>query len=65
MNALIKEINAVKTELFCIFNADGSFKSSEIRKMINILYKKNSDFVLKFGNFNSLNILNFINKTFK
>ena len=44
-NALIKGINSVKTELFCIFNADGSFKSSEIRKMINTLFQKNSDFV--------------------
>ena len=44
-NALIKGINSVKTELFCIFNADGSFKSSEIRKMINTLLQKNSDFV--------------------
>ena len=44
-NAIIKGINSVKTELFCIFNADGSFKSSEIRKMINTLLQKNSDFV--------------------
>ena len=44
-NALIKGINSVKTELFCIFNADGSFKSSEIKKMINTLFQKNSDFV--------------------
>ena len=44
-NALIKGINSVKTELFCIFNADGSFKSSEIIKMINTLLRKNSDFV--------------------
>ena len=44
-NAIIKGINSVKTELFCIFNADGSFKSNEIRKMINTLFQKNSDFV--------------------
>ena len=44
-NAIIKGINSVKTELFCIFNADGSIKSSEIRKMINTLLQKNSDFV--------------------
>ena len=44
-SALIKGINSVKTELFCIFNADGSFKSSEIIKMINTLLRKNSDFV--------------------
>ena len=44
-NAIIKGINSVKTELFCIFNADGSFKASEIRKMINTLLQKNSDFV--------------------
>ena len=44
-NAIIKGINSVKTELFCIFNADGSFKSSEIIKMINTLLRKNSDFV--------------------
>ena len=35
-NAIIKGINSVKTELFCIFNADGSFKSNEIRKMIDL-----------------------------
>ena len=44
-DAIIKGINSVKTELFCIFNADGSFKSSEIIKMINTLLQKNSDFV--------------------
>ena len=44
-DAIIKGINSVKTELFCIFNADGSFKSSEIIKMINTLLRKNSDFV--------------------
>jgi len=44
-DAIIKGINSVKTELFCIFNADGSFKASEIRKMINTLLQKNSDFV--------------------
>ena len=44
-DAIIKGINSVKTELFCIFNADGSFKSNEIRKMINTLFQKNSDFV--------------------
>ena len=39
-DALIKGINSCKTELFCIFNADGSFKPLEIKKMKKILERK-------------------------
>ena len=34
-DALIKGINSVDTELFCIFNADGSFNPNEINNMSN------------------------------
>tara|TARA_B100000676_G_C17700043_1_gene640781 strand:+ start:35 stop:706 length:672 start_codon:yes stop_codon:yes gene_type:complete len=44
-DALIKGINSCKTELFCIFNADGSFKPLEIKKMNSLLEKKKMDFV--------------------
>ncbi len=44
-DALIKGINSCKTELFCIFNADGSFKPLEIKKMNSLLVKKKMDFV--------------------
>ena len=44
-DALIKGINSCKTELFCIFNADGSFKPSEIKKMNKILERQKLDFV--------------------
>ena len=42
---LIEAINNCKTELFCIFNADGSFKISEIIKMKKILNSKKLDFI--------------------
>jgi hypothetical protein len=32
-NALIEGINYTDTEFFCIFNADGSFNSSELPNM--------------------------------
>ena len=44
-DALIKGINNCKTNLFCIFNADGSFKISEILKMKKILNSKKLDFI--------------------
>ena len=44
-DALIKGINSCKTELFCIFNADGSFKPTEIKKMNKILERQKLDFV--------------------
>ena len=44
-DALIKGINNCKTDLFCIFNADGSFKITEIFKMKNFLQSKKLDFV--------------------
>tara|TARA_B100001063_G_C16657174_1_gene499116 strand:- start:317 stop:997 length:681 start_codon:yes stop_codon:yes gene_type:complete len=44
-DALIQGINHIEDELFCIFNADGSFNPSEINNMIQILDKNNADFV--------------------
>ena len=44
-DALIEGINKCSTEFFCIFNADGSFKNTEISKMKKILDKENLDFV--------------------
>ena len=44
-DAIISGINSVKTEYFCIFNADGSFNPSELPKMILHLEKANLDFV--------------------
>jgi len=42
-NALIEGINEVKTDFFCIFNADGSFNPSELYQMM--LLTKNFDFI--------------------
>jgi len=44
-DALINGINFCKSEFFCIFNADGSFKSSEVIKMKKLLDKDKLDFV--------------------
>ena len=44
-DALINGINSIESELFCIFNADGSFDPSEIKKMIEQLNDKKADFV--------------------
>ena len=44
-DAIISGINSVKTEYFCIFNADGSFNPSELTGMILLLEKLNLDFV--------------------
>lgn len=43
--ALIEGINSVETDLFCIFNADGSFNPNELQNMINLIEKNNNDFV--------------------
>ena len=44
-DALIQGINYNKNQLFCIFNADGSFNPMEIKNMIQILEKENADLV--------------------
>jgi glycosyltransferase involved in cell wall biosynthesis len=44
-DALITGINEIDTELFCIFNADGSFKPGEIKDMMIKLETNNLDFV--------------------
>ena len=44
-DALIHGINNVQTELFCIFNADGSFNPKELSMMQDKIYKDNFDFV--------------------
>ncbi len=52
-DALIKGINKCKTKFFCIFNADGSFKIGEIKKMKRLIDRENLDFV--FGSRYQLN----------
>jgi len=44
-DALISGINHVRTEFFCIFNADGSFNPLEIAPMYEKLKKKKYDFI--------------------
>ena len=44
-DALINGINSIETELFCIFNADGSFDPKELIKMFKQLNDKKADFV--------------------
>lgn len=44
-NALIEGINKTKTKFFCIFNADGSFESTELKNMYKRIRKKQIDFV--------------------
>ena len=44
-DALIHGINSVKTELFCIFNADGSFNPIELPKMLEQMTFEKADFV--------------------
>lgn len=44
-DALIQGIKSVKTEFFCIFNADGSFKPTEIKKMYDLSKYSNYDLV--------------------
>ena len=44
-DALISGIDNVKSKYFCIFNADGSFDPSEIKKMIKKLENENLDII--------------------
>lgn len=44
-SALIEGINHINTDFFCIFNADGSFIPSEIKKMFNFLNESKADYV--------------------
>ena len=44
-DALIQGILNVQTDYFCIFNADGSFRSDELIKMYNKLDSEGKDFV--------------------
>ena len=44
-DALINGINSIETELFCVFNADGSFDPKELIKMFEQLNDKKADFV--------------------
>ena len=44
-DAIIEGINSTKTEYFCIFNADGSFRPSEINLMLQKMEDHNADFI--------------------
>ena len=44
-DALITGINSVDTELFCIFNADGSFNPNELTKMLEQINTTKADLV--------------------
>ena len=44
-NALLEGIKNVKTNFFCIFNADGSFNPSELQNMYDHAIKDNADFI--------------------
>jgi hypothetical protein len=44
-NAIIEGINYTNTEFFCIFNADGSFNSSELPNMYYLAETKKFDLV--------------------
>ena len=44
-NALRTGINEVKTDYFCIFNADGSFNPIYLERMYEVLDKNNVDFI--------------------
>ena len=44
-DALIFGINSVETELFCVFNADGSFDPKELIKMTEQMNSNRADFV--------------------
>ena len=44
-DALIQGINQTETELFCIFNADGSFDPKEIQNMIHMIKIEKYDFI--------------------
>lgn len=44
-NALIEGIKDTNTDFFCIFNADGSFTSTELKDMYNLLKENKCDFI--------------------
>ncbi len=44
-DALIQGINSVKTDYFCIFNADGSFKPEELSSMLDLAVNYNYDLI--------------------
>ena len=44
-DALIQGINSVKTDYFCIFNADGSFKPEELNGMLDLAVNHNYDLI--------------------
>ena len=44
-DALIEGINSVKSEYFCIFNADGSFDPKELSLMFKKIDKNKYDFI--------------------
>jgi len=44
-DALIEGIKNVKTNFFCIFNADGSFNPIELKNMYDHAIKENADFI--------------------
>ena len=44
-DALINGINSIDSELFCIFNADGSFDPSELTMMFDQINDQKADFV--------------------
>ena len=44
-DALIEGIKKCKTDLFCIFNADGSFDPKELKGMLSLQSSNNLDFV--------------------
>ncbi len=44
-DALIQGIKSVKTDYFCIFNADGSFNPNELKIMLKKVNTQNADFV--------------------
>ena len=44
-DALLQGIQNVKTNFFCIFNADGSFNPSELKNMYDHAIKGNADFI--------------------
>ena len=48
-DALIYGIENIKTQFFCIFNADGSFDPAEIKNMLESCKKNNLGFLKEFN----------------
>ena len=44
-DAILQGIKSVKTNFFCIFNADGSFNPNELQNMYDHAVKENADFI--------------------